>query len=154
MGCWYVIFASQPDSPACWVCLKGCGYVQLALCPQSVSPKAFSDSVRKAWPDSCRAWLLAGNLSPPKSYPSWEHCYCLGAEGCQEGLEQSGEELIKRKQVTVSSHLLKKVVDSLLQWAVSDLLCWGESPSSSITPQHSKITSVRKTHFVALIRMD
>lgn len=23
VGCWYVIFASQPGSPACWVCLKG-----------------------------------------------------------------------------------------------------------------------------------
>lgn len=77
-----------------------------------------------------------------------------GAEGSQEDLEQSSEELIKRKQVTVSSHLLKKMGNSLLQQAASDLLCWDESPSSSITPQQSKITSVRKTHFVALIRMD
>jgi len=89
-----------------------------------------------------------------KIYPSWEHCYCLGAEGCQEGLEQSTEELIKRKQVTVSSHLLKRMVNSLLQQAASDLLCWDESPSPSITPQQSKIAGVRKTHFVALIKMD
>lgn len=154
VGCWYVIFAGHPDSPACWVCLNDFRYVWLALCPPSVSPKAFSDSVRKAWPDSRRAWLLPGNLSAPKSYPSWERCYCLWAEGCQEDPEQSSEELIKRKQVTVSSHLLKKMVNSLLQRAASDLLCWDESPSSSITPQQSKITGVRKTHFVALIRMD
>lgn len=98
--------------------------------------------------------LLPGNSSAPKAYPSWEHRYCLRAEGCQEGLEQSSEELIKRKQVAVSSHLLKKVIDSLLQWAASDLLCRDESPSSSIIPQQSKITSVRQTHLVALIRMD
>lgn len=154
VGCWYVIFAGHPDSPACWVCLNGFRYVRLALCSQSVSPKLFSDSVRKAWPDSRRAWLLPGNLSVPKSCPSWERCYCLRAEGCQEDLEQSSEELIKRKQVAVSSHSLKKMVNSFLQQAASDLLCWDESPSSSITPQQSKITSVRKTHFVALIRMD
>lgn len=144
VGCWYVIFACQPGSSACWVCLKGCWCAQLALCPQSAPPKAFSDSVRKTWPDSRRAGLLPGNLSAPKSYSSWEPCYCLGAEGCQDGLEQSSEELIKRKQVTVSSHLLKKLVDSLLHWAANDLLCWDESPSSSIIPQQSKITSVRK----------
>lgn len=119
VGCWYVIFAGHPDSPACWVCLNDFRYVRLALCPQSVSPKAFSDSVRKVWPDSRRAQLLPGNLSAPKSYPSWEHCYSLRAEGCQKDLEQSSEELIKRKQVTVSSNLLKKMVNSVVagcQW--------------------------------------